>query len=579
MTDTKFEIDLLLALNEKLSADQRVFDMIARNSGNLYMYFDYRTGKKDVKLIGPWDEFTGYKLENHPFDPIVMQGMIYEEDWVKFCDTFLDMEKKKEKKASAEIRTVYKKGWFRCEGTVTYDDDGKPVEKLLGFSDITRLKAQHEELMYLAYYDSLTGLFNRNHFVSQLRNMCEEANINKTTVELLFLDIDDFKRINDSIGLLLGDELVQAFAARLQEYISDNVMIGRFGSDVFSVAIYDPCGSRSATGIYNSVCEDLKKPFVLTNKKEVTFTISAGVASYPEAGRTAFELVKNAEIVLFKAKDNGKDDIMYFELDMINSFIKSVSTEQRLKEAIENEDFELYFQPQFVVKDNRLRGAEALIRWIDEKGEVSMYPTDFINIAEKNGAIIAIGNWVIKEAMRIVSEWSKAYDFPFVLSINISTLQLEKENFVDNIRHALNLYGVKAECIELELTESIFLEDRERAVKKISQLRKLGFRVSLDDFGTGFSSLSYLKDLPIDTLKIDKSFIDTAIKDKATNIITESVVDMVNKLGLETIAEGVEDRKQYDFLKKIKCDIVQGFLMGKPMSRADFEKLFVGQLT
>ena len=578
MTDTKYQIDLLSALNERLTANQRVFDMIARNSGNLYMYTDYRNGK-EIKLYGPWDEFTGAKLENRPFDASYMKGMIFDDDWIKFRDTFLNMHERKEKRATAEIRTTYKKGWFRCDGTVTYDETGKPVEKLLTFCDITRLKAQHEELMYLAYYDSLTGIFNRNHFVSQLRNMCEEADKQKTTVELLFIDIDDFKKINDSLGLLLGDELVQNFAARLSEHISDNVMIGRFGSDVFSVAIFDPMGNRSARSLYEAVCEDLKKPFVLTNKKEVSFTISAGVASYPEGGRTAFELVKNAEIVLFKAKDKGKDTIEYFELDMVDSFIKSVSTEQRLKEAIENEDFELYFQPQFSIKDNRLRGAEALIRWINENGEVAMYPTDFINIAEKNGAIIAIGNWVIKEAMRIVSEWSDTYDFPFVLSINISAIQLTKENFVDTLRHAINLYGVRAECIELELTESIFLEDRDMAVKKINMLRKLGFRVSLDDFGTGFSSLSYLKDLPIDTLKIDKSFIDTAIKDKATNIITESVVDMVNKLGLETIAEGVEDKNQYDFLKRINCDIVQGFLMGKPMSRADFEKLFVGQLT
>ena len=578
MTDTKYEIDLLVALNERLTANQRVFDMIARNSGNLYMYIDYRNGS-EIKLIGPWDEFTGSKIEKRPFDAAYMQGMIFEDDWIKFRDTFLTMQERKEKRATAEIRTTYKKGWFRCDGTVTYDTEGKPVEKLLTFSDITKLKAQHDELMYLAYYDSLTGLYNRNYFVSQLRNMCEEADKNKTTVELLFLDIDDFKKINDSIGLLLGDELVQAFAARLQEYISDNVMIGRFGSDVFSVAIYDPMGARSATGIYNNVSEDLKKPFMLTNKKELTFTISAGVASYPEGGRTAFELVKNAEIVLFKAKDKGKDTISYFELDMINSFIRSVSTEQRLKEAIENEDFELYFQPQFSIKENRLRGAEALIRWIDEKGEVAMNPTDFINIAEKSGAIIAIGNWVIKETMRIVSEWSETYEFPFVLSINISALQLEKENFVDTLRHAVNLYGVKPQRIELELTESIFLEDRDKAVRKISMLRKLGFRISLDDFGTGFSSLSYLKDLPIDTLKIDKSFVDTAIKDKATNIITESVVDMVNKLGLETIAEGVEDQNQYEFLKRINCDIVQGYLMGRPMSRADFEKLFIGQLT
>ncbi len=577
MTDTKYQIDLLTAINEKLTANQKAFDMIARYSGNLYIYMDYRNCN-DIRLFGPWDEATGQRIENHPFDASYMKSLIFEDDWTAFKETFLNMHMRKERKASAELRTAYKKRWLRCDGTVTYDDRGNPVEKLLTFTDISRLKAQHEELMYLAYYDSLTGIYNRNYFVSGLRNMCEEADKNKTTVELLFLDIDDFKKINDSLGLLLGDELVQSFAARLKEHITENVMIGRFGSDVFSVAIYDPMGSRSARGVYEAVCEDLKKPFLLTNRKEISFTISAGAASYPEAGRTAFELVKNAEIVLFRAKDNGKDTIKYFDPDMVNSFIKTVSTEQRLKEAIENEDFELYFQPQFSIKDNRLRGAEALIRWIDEKGNVAMYPTDFIDIAEKTGAIIAIGNWVIKEAMRIVSEWTETYDFPFVLSINISALQLEKDNFVDNLRHALNLYGVKAERIELELTESIFLEDRDLAIKKINMLRRLGFRVSLDDFGTGFSSLSYLKDLPIDTLKIDKSFVDTAIKDKATNIITESVVDMVNKLGLETIAEGVEDKNQYEFLKKINCDIVQGFLMGKPMSRADFEKLFIGQL-
>ena len=167
----------------------------------------------------------------------------------------------------------------------------------------------------------------------------------------------------------------------------------------------------------------------------------------------------------------------------------------------------------------------------------------------------------------------------FILSINISAVQLARDNFVDSIRHALNLYGVRAECIELELTESIFLKDSEEARRKIKQLRKLGFRISLDDFGTGFSSLSYLKDLPIDTLKIDKSFVDTAIGDKATNIITESVIDMVNKLGLETIAEGVEEQNQYDYLKKINCDVIQGYLMGRSMSKGDFEKLFIGQLS
>ncbi|MCR5420597.1 MAG: bifunctional diguanylate cyclase/phosphodiesterase [Lachnospiraceae bacterium] len=578
MSDNNQQIEMLVSINEKLKEDQNVFNMITANFGDLYVYYDLRKGL-NIRMYGPWDDITDRSALNSPFDKEYLRNFIYDEDWDYFNNNFLQMEKNKQKHSEGEVRIAEKKGWFRCNGTVNYDGFGNPVEKLLAFTNITRIKAQHEELQYLAYYDSLTGLYNRNHFVSLLRNMCEDADKNKTSVELLFLDIDDFKKINDSIGLLLGDELVQAFAGLIREYSNENIKIGRFGSDVFSIAIFDPLKTIRADEIYKGICEKLKTPFVLTNKKEVRITVSGGVAGYPEGGRTAFELVKNVEIVLFKAKESGKNNLKYFELDMINSFIKSVSIEERLKEAIENEDFELYFQPQFYAVDNKLRGAEALIRWIDENGEVSMYPTDFIPIAEKNGAIIPIGNWVIKDSMRIVSEWCNEYDFPFILSINISAVQLAKDNFVDDLRHALNLYGVNAEYIELELTESIFLEDSEKAIRRINQLRKLGFRISLDDFGTGFSSLSYLKNLPIDTLKIDKSFVDTAIKDKATNIITESLVDMVNKLGLETIAEGVEEQDQYDYLKKIKCDVIQGYLFGKPMSKSEFEKLFIGQLS
>lgn len=577
MDDLKYQIDLLTALNDRLVNSERIYRLVSEFSGNAFLYIDYRKDRS-VEMVGPWDEMVGEKITNHPFDERYMMSLINDEDQEKYKEIILEMENRGEITAKMEFRSKTKKLWVECEARVHYDESGNPVDKIISFSDITRVKARNEELIYLAYYDSLTGLYNRNYFVKSLRDMCERAENEQTNVELLFLDIDDFKKVNDSLGLLFGDELVQDLAAFIKDFQNEYVVAGRFGSDVFCVAIYNPYGQRSADYIYQTIRERLRRPFVLTNKAEITFSISAGVAEYPEAGRTALELIKNAEIVLFKAKEKGKNNIQYFEHDILQEFIKAVSIEQRLKEAIENEDFIIYFQPQFSAKTGRLRGAEALLRWPDENGGFITSPAEFIPIAEKNGAIIPIGNWVLKETIRVLNVWKSKYHYPIIVSVNISPIQLEKDNFVDYVQHLLLINEINPEWLELEITESVFINDFDEAIRKINTLRKLGIKISLDDFGTGFSSLSYLKVLPIDTLKIDKSFINTAIKDASTNIITESVVSMVKRLGLETIAEGVETEEQFEYLKEIQCDSVQGYLFGRPMSRADFEKVIVGQL-
>ena len=309
------------------------------------------------------------------------------------------------------------------------------------------------------------------------------------------------------------------------------------------------------------------------------FTVSVGVAEYPDAGRTALEVIKNAEIVLYKAKERGKNGIQYFELDILNRFIKNVSVEKQLKEAIETEGFQLYYQPQYFAASGNLRGAEALIRWPDPEGDGFITsPGEFIPIAEKNGAIIPIGNYVLKEALKTLSDWRNKYHIPMILSINISAVALEKENFVDSISHAISLHSINPESIELEITESVFINNFEDVIDKIKTLRGLGIRVSLDDFGTGYSSLSYLKQLPIDTIKIDRSFIETAVKDDSSSIIYESVIQMSKRLGFETVAEGVETREQFNYLREKNIDIIQGYLLGKPISKVEFEKLLIRQL-
>ncbi len=579
MEDLKYQIDLLTALNERLMSSEKMYRRIADCSGSLFMYFDYKCSPTKVDLVGPWDDMVGEKIANHPYDESYMLNLLYEEDQDKFRTHMLELEREGKQSDTIEVRSRNKRYWLSCFVNVTYDDAGDPIEKIISIKDITKIKMNSEELEYLAFYDSLTGVYNRNYFVRKFRDMCERADSEKVSVEIMFVDIDDFKKINDSIGLLFGDELVQEFGQYLKGFNIEDVIVGRFGSDVFVIAIYNPCGQRSSDVIYRKIRERLRHPFMLTNKTEMMFTVSVGVAEYPDAGRTALEVIKNAEIVLYKAKERGKNGIQYFELDILNKFIKNVSVEKQLKEAIETDGFQLYFQPQYFAQSGNLRGAEALIRWPDPEGEGFITsPCEFIPIAEKNGAIIPIGNFVLKEAFRTLSDWRSKYHIPMILSINISAVSLEKESFVDNISHIINMYGVNPETIELEITESAFINSFEDVIDKIKTLRGLGMRVSLDDFGTGYSSLSYLKQLPIDTIKIDRSFIETAVKDDSSSIIYETVIQMSKKLGFETVAEGVETKEQFNYLREKNIDIIQGYLLGRPISKVEFEKLLIRQM-
>ena len=579
MEDLKYQIDLLTALNERLLNSEKMYRHIAECSGTLFMYFDYKSTPTKVDLVGPWDEMVGEKIANHPYDESYMLNLLLDEDQDKFRIHMLEIEREGLETDSIEVRSRNKRYWFSCFANVTYDDDHNPTEKIISIKDITKIKMNSEELEYLAFYDSLTGVYNRNYFVRKFRDMCERADSEEVSVEIMFVDIDDFKKINDSIGLLFGDELVQEFGQYLKGFNSEDVNVGRFGSDVFVIAVYNPCGQRSCDVIYRKILERLRHPFTLTNKSEMMFTVSCGVAEYPDAGRTALEVIKNAEIVLYKAKERGKNGIQYFELDILNKFIRNVSVEKQLKEAIEAEAFQLYYQPQYFAQNGKLRGAEALIRWPDVEGDGFITtPGEFIPIAEKNGAIIPIGSFVIREALKTYNEWRSKYHIPLIMSINISAVQLEKENFVDNLSHSLSLYGINPENIEIEITESVFINYFEDVIDKIKTIRGLGMRVSLDDFGTGYSSLSYLRQLPIDTLKIDREFIETAVRDDSSSIIYESVIKMAQKLGFETVAEGVETKEQFNYLRERDIDIIQGYLLGRPISRIEFEKLLIRQM-
>ena len=568
MDELKYQIDLLSAMNEKLSSEEKMLRLICETSNNAFLYYSFESQK--FQTVANWDHFFGFTVRdvhdmNRLYDCV-------EEQYVIPLREVLFIEEQKLQNQSLEVRLKDKRICVEVEVNVVYDEQGEPTDKIIRFKDVTKLDAQNDELTYMAYYDMLTGLYNRNYFVRLVGEMIRKAESANAAVAIMFVDFDDFRRINDGMGLIAGDELVQLFGQFLSDLMSDNVVVSHFNSDIYCIGIYDPCGARSVNTIYRTISERLKQPFILSGGQEIMLTISVGVAEYPEAATGTLELINCAEIVMFKAKNMGKNNVVYYEGAILDDFLKKVSIENKLKDAIFEQNFIMYYQPQFHTADRRLRGVEALIRWKDDNGRM-VSPAVFIPIAEKNGAIIPIGTWVIEESLRAFSEWKRKYAYPLIISLNISAIQYRQPEFIDGLLRLMKKYGVEAAEVELEITESVLIDDFAEVTRKLAVLKDLGIKISLDDFGTGYSSLSYLKGLPIDTLKIDKSFIDTVITDENTRIITESIIYMVKKLGYETIAEGVETEEQYRYLNEISCDNIQGFYLGKPMPSEQIESL------
>ena len=449
---------------------------------------------------------------------------------------------------------------------------GKPADKIVRFKDVTKFNSQNDELSYVAYYDLLTGLYNRNYFVRLLGEFVCRAKEEKKTVSVMFIDLDDFRLLNDGYGIIVGDEIVQMFGQFLSDFENEDVIVSHFSADIYCIGIYDPCGERSVGAIYDKISAGLQKPFKLSGGLEIPIAASIGVAEYPEAASNTLELINCAEIVMFKAKASGKGKMQNFDGSILEDFLQNVNIENKLKGAVFDQNFMMYFQPQFHTSDRVLRGVEALIRWKDNTGK-TIHPDIFIPIAEKNGTIVPIGTWVMEESIRLYAGWKEKYHYPMLISLNVSAIQYKQPDFVDKVMQILHKYDVSPEEIELEITETILIDDFQEITEKLETLRGMGVKISLDDFGTGYSSLSYLKGLPIDTLKIDKSFIDTVVTDENTRIITESIIYMVKKLGFETIAEGVETQEQFDYLTKIDCDNIQGYYLGKPMPPEEIEVL------
>ena len=442
-------------------------------------------------------------------------------------------------------------GWFRVQ---MKGMDGKYI--VVNIENITKEREHSKKLLDTAYIDILTGLYNRNKFLDDIADLTAQAQFNGTKLGLLLIDIDNMKIINDYNGHTAGDEVLKKSAEILKRFSKNIIKAYRFGGDEFLLAIKNCSSMDSITNVCDTVFESF-------NSEQIKF--SGGIAVYPDDSEEPEDLLRFTDIAMRRAKKDGKNRITNFKPEMQRVFIQKLNMQAKMSAALLNSDFYLVYQPQFDIKTGDLRGFEALMRWHDkELGDIG--PAIFIPLAEETGMILEIGDWVLNAAFCTLKNWQQKYSFKGIMSINISPMQLKQPNFIENIRNLLIKYNLNPDAVEIEITEGIMIENMNEAIEELNSLKNIGLRISLDDFGTGYSSLSYLQVLPLNTLKIDKSFI-TGITEKngIQANITNSIITMVTKMGLQTIAEGVEKNEQLQILKEFNCHIVQGFLRGKPM--------------
>jgi diguanylate cyclase (GGDEF)-like protein/PAS domain S-box-containing protein len=439
------------------------------------------------------------------------------------------------------------------------------------FIDISAQKEAERRLDYLANHDRLTGLPNRDLFHDRLLVALAQAKRNRQPIAVLFIDLDHFKYINDTFGHAIGDELLRAAAQRIQGSLREEDTLSRISGDEFTILLQH-FDSREEVGLVaGKILSAMKSPFGI-GEHELYISASIGISTYPEDGDHPELLLKNSDTAMYHAKSDGRGGMQFFRSSMEGYSIQRLELERHLYHALEQEEFLLFYQPQFDLNTGRLTGMEALLRW--QRPDVGLVsPQDFIPLAEETGLIVPIGEWVLRTACKQGSIWGRTGAGPVRLAVNISAQQFSRADFCDMVGTILADTGFPPDCLELELTESLAMHHAEETVLTLKKLKALGVQISIDDFGTGYSSLSYLKRFPVDSLKIDKSFVDGIADDPNDAAIVIAIIVMAHSLGLGVIAEGVETQEQLDFLKMHHCNEVQGFLLGRPMPAGHVEKL------
>jgi diguanylate cyclase (GGDEF)-like protein/PAS domain S-box-containing protein len=483
-----------------------------------------------------------------------------------------------------EKRYVRKSGgivWANITASALHGKEGNVLYGLVIIEDLTESKKAAEKIHLLHYYDSLTGLPNRTFHKELIKRSIEHAQRHKEIFAIIYIGLDNFQRINDTLGYKIGDLLLKAVADRLVNSLrkSDYVarsdegetvnIVSRVGGDQFIILAHDLKQAQDAAIATRRLHEKISASYDLSGR-EVFMTASIGIALYPDDGTDVDDLLKNAEKAMRYTKNEGKNNYQFYSRSM-NSFVLELLTlESNLHKALERNELALYYQPKVDAATRMVKGMEALIRWKHpDKGLIP--PIQFIPLAETNGLIIPIGEFVIRTACMQIKAWQEAGYKQMNISLNVSSRQFDQQNLIEIVKEALQDAMIPPQCLELEITESIIMRNPEKAIRTLTELKAMGIQIAIDDFGTGYSSLSYLKRLPLDFLKIDQSFVKNLASDPSDRAIVRATIAMAHSLNLKTIAEGVETEEQLSFLQEHGCDEIQGYLFSRPLPAEEIQ--------
>lgn len=535
--------------------------------------WQYNIEEDKLIVSSRWREITGYNVNEFKSLFEFIEKKVIEEDRKSAINDLNLCLEGKIPFYHSEYRIITEENkakWLLFKGKRLKDTEDKKYFLSGLVLDNTKQKNNEIEIRRLAYYDALTGFPNRELFQNNLKDVLEKVVLNNKKGALISIDLDNFKSVNDTLGHDYGDLLLKVFSQLLNICVKDYGKPFRLSGDEFIILIEEFESIEDLKKLCNEIIEYCKKPFEI-NEKQVYITTSMGISIFPKDSSNIKDLLKFVDLAMYQSKFKGKNMYTFFEKDINESYRRKIIIEQKLKNVINRNELYIVYQPQINVLENRIVGIEALLRWKNEDlGSVS--PSEFIPIAERTGIIVEIGNWMLDTVCKKIHEWKeKKYDFNAV-SINISPVQIKKTDFMKNILTACEENKIVPESLELEITEETLIEIDKKKIDDLNELIKKGVNIAIDDFGTGYSSLNYLIALPVNTLKIDKSFIDNIV-DKKNRDVIQCILNLSKSLKYKVIAEGVEEKEQADFLVNCGCNIIQGYYFSKPVIEKELEEM------
>jgi diguanylate cyclase (GGDEF)-like protein/PAS domain S-box-containing protein len=542
--------------------------------------WDWNLKTNEIYFSSRWKAMIGYSDEEIGHSPNDWFNLIHPDDIENLKNIITAHFKEPNINFDTEYRIKHKDEtymWVLCRGLAIQDAEGRPVRMAGSQTDITLRKQMEEQLIYDAFHDGLTGLANRALFIDRLKiSFARRKRRKDHYFAVLFLDLDRFKNVNDSFGHLFGNKLLTEVAKRLGIGLRGGDTCARFGGDEFAILLDDIDNPGFSKLVASRIQNDLLTPFSIENQ-EIFISVSIGIAICESYNRPE-DMVRDADIAMYKAKFCGRGCYMLFDETMRTDVLSYLQLETDLRQAIERQELSIFYQPILSLESKKIVGFEALLRWHHK--ERGLIPSsEFIPLAEETGLIIPIGNWVFQESCTQLCQWQKEFptEPPLSISINVSNRQFVHENFIEQIKKGLAHTGLNPQSLHLEITESFMVED-EKIQSVLSELKNMNIQIHIDDFGTGYSSLSYIHKFPVSALKIDKSFIARIGDQGEDSEIVKAIVNLAHNLNLEVIAEGVEKTEHLPILKALECKYVQGYLFSEPMNSKEAENLLSTQV-